>query len=103
MIGSAYSQASYGDSKTPYTLNGVGYYYQVNMRSFRKTDAVKYEPGSTTEYAEESMVQTQHSAATSTPLHRAVLIFSFTMILWGGKTLALTYAWLLSQMRGTKP
>lgn len=93
VIGSAYSRASYGDGKTPYTLNGVGYYYQVNMRNFRKTDAVKYEPGSTTEYAEESMVQTPTFCERLNAVYiGTVTIFSFTMILWGGKTLALTCA-----------
>lgn len=83
-----------GDDYVPsYTLNGVDTYYQVNMRNFRNPDAVKFKPGSTTEYAEDSITQTPIFCQRMNDVYIATItIFSFTIILLFGKIISLTWS-----------
>jgi hypothetical protein len=72
-----------------FKVNGTAGYYQVNMQNFKKSDAVKYKSGSTTEYAEDSMTQTTTFCERLNSVYiGTITIFSFTMILWGGKVLS---------------
>jgi hypothetical protein len=70
----------------PVTLNGVNGYYQVNMQNFKKLDTMTYKPGSTTEYSEDSIVQTPIFCERLNSVYiGTITIFSLTMILWIGK------------------
>lgn len=80
-------------AERPYTLNGVGMYYQINMRDLMKENTVKFKGDSTTELAEDSKLQApifcnrMNSVSIGT-----VVVFSFTMILWIGRMFSLTEA-----------
>ena len=84
------------DDKSYYStiqMDRVKVNVQLDMRKYKRAGAVKYKPGSTTEYADDSMMQEPVFCNRLNSVYiGTMVIFSFTMILWIGKVTSLTYA-----------
>ena len=63
----------------PYELNGSKAYYNVNMRDYKKANTERNKSGSTTEYAEDSLMQSVTFCERMNAIYiGTITIFSFT-------------------------